>query len=433
MQRENIIIRNYLLVIISYPQILQKSVTPFITHPLRTFLALLGIIFGVSAVVAMVSIGEGAQNDILNGINAMGATLLRIEGNPIEKGQLPQFINKSRGLSRNDLIILYNYLEGIDETKIAYYKKLKNIFKLSFTNDPTQVDVLGVNESFINIMKQDINSGRSFNPYDFDRSQSVIIIGSEIAKRIIPENSKEIVGTFIGINRSYWEIIGILSEIEYKPDEKRRIPVNPNRYNNSILVPYDTAFDKIETPPIYTEIDGAAIETGAIENTLRYKNIIEPALTSMHEKVSDFKIIAPLELLTQQQETQRVFNVVLLSIAAISLLVGGIGIMNIMLANILERVKEIGIRRAVGATKRDILIQFLSETVCITVIGGIMGIILGVLISFAVSKYADISVSYSCKPMILSFVISIATGVLFGMMPARRAANIDPIEALRKE
>ncbi len=337
----------------------RQSINPFMSHPLRTLLALLGIVFGVAAVVSMISIGEGAQEEIMSAIRSLGADIVHIKSNPIAEEHLGKSINTTRGLSRYDVESISSYMPEISHLNIGYTKQIK-VYASSVGTDPKSLLVYGVSKDFIRVMGQQISGGRNFISHDFDRNVNVAIVGSEIAKKISKDHPRKVLGNFIRLNQTYWEVIGVLKSKEegLKNKEKTSLPLAPFEFEKMIILPYEVAFAKIEPPKVYSELDYVAIKVGSIEQTEGYQKLIKKILTKTHHESEDYTTIAPLELLHQKQKTQRIFNVVLLSIAALSLLVGGIGIMNIMLANVLERIKEIGIRRALGATKKIFSINF---------------------------------------------------------------------------
>jgi putative ABC transport system permease protein len=287
----------------------------------------------------------------------------------------------------------------------------------------------------MNAMGRKLAYGRNFLIHDFKRNSNVALIGNEIAREISAHDSARALGFFIKLNDTYWEVIGIIGTKESAKANKttETLPLSPFDFDKMILLPFDAAFSKLGVPKLYSELDYVAVNVGSLEKTEEYKKIIDAVLKKTHQGSEDYKTIAPVELLHQKQKTQRIFNSVLLAIAALSLLVGGIGIMNIMLANVLERIKEIGIRRAIGATKKNILYQFLAESVSICLIGGILGILVGMLIILGVSLFSEIPVILSIKAMALSFTISLIVGVVFGILPAQRAASVNPIKALHSE
>ncbi len=411
-----------------------QSFEPFRTNLLRTLLALLGIVFGVGAVVAMVSIGEGAQAEILASIEAMGSQLVHIQAKPVAEEALGKTINTSRGLARSDLLALEPLRSSGQVLDLAGAKTFP-IHASSLDEDAKSLKVVGVDPRFLDILKKKTSSGRGFLEQDYVHLRNVAVIGYDIAKMLSAADPGAAVGSAFRLNHTWWTVIGVLREPPSPLEERQRqrLPLDPHRFERAIFLPLTTAFTKLAPPSLYGELDTIVLDVGELQRTLGYKRVAERILATAHGGVRDVEVIAPEELLRQQQDTQAVFNVVLLSIAAISLLVGGIGIMNIMLANVLERIREIGVRRAVGATRSHILTQFLAEAVCICLLGGILGVVTGMGIGAVVASSTNIAIAFSPLAIVLSLVIATVVGVVFGLLPARRAALVDPIVALRSE
>ncbi|MBU1108767.1 MAG: ABC transporter permease [Candidatus Riflebacteria bacterium] len=412
--------------------LVKGSLTQFRMNLIRTGLTLLGIVFGVASVIAMVTIGEGAQKKILDNINAMGATLVQIMPTKVSDSMVSQIINDSRGLAISDVTILRNVIpmEGRD---IAYMDKVK----IKTTNWDIQVsdfDAYAVSLNFVKVNDMVIVSGRNFQPNDFTVNASVALISQEYANQFY-ETPEKALGNFFSINYRWFRIIGVFVKpfsIE-NSQSKKGLPVNVSEFNKSVFLPISTSMEKISPPKTYSELERIIIKCRDLQETTQIKNIATKILGVSHNSRIDYKIVSPLELLEQKQATQRILNIVLLSIASISLLVGGIGIMNIMLANVLERKSEIGLRRALGAKRRHIIFQFLFESVLVCFIGGVIGISIGLGISFFILRFTEIPVVFSFQPIIVSFGISFFIGVLFGIMPAWKAAQLNPVEALHHE
>lgn len=409
---------------------MKRSFGQFKTNPLRTFLTLLGVVFGVGSVVAMMSIGEGAQREILAQIEAMGATSVHIQAKPAAKGELGTLIANSVGLHRQDVAAIRRVMP--QAKKIAYRSK----HDLSVTDLPfsaAEVDVFGVNPALFDLHGLSLAQGRTLQDLDMRDHQRVAVIGSKIADAF-PDGA---LGKTIRLDYVYVHVIGVLkSKGSAKGDDSKGGAAGgsmalTSAYDRAILLPHPTLGVELATPKVYHELDMVSVQVGSTSQTLEAKNVLDRILLDMHGGVRDVSITAPEEILRQKQATQAVFNAVLIAIAAISLLVGGIGVMNIMLANIMERIGEIGLRRAIGATRRDIRNQFLLEAMITCIVGGILGVILGLLVSVIVGIVADLPVGFAWESVILSFGISLVVGVIFGLMPAIRAANVDPIEALR--
>lgn len=401
-----------------------RSLSQFRTNPLRTMLTLLGMVFGVGSVVAMVSIGEGAQEEILRTIEAMGANNMHVRSRAVDEGSINEVINDSAGLSRADVQALWSMTPGVVD--VAYRSKLK----LGVTDlklPPHAVGLYGVSRNLMDVHGLTLSSGRSFRGVDFRSERRVAILGADLAERLYPQGA---VGQQVRLQFSYFEVIGVLEERTALGGD---VPVDPEVYNMAVLIPFETADVEIRPARPYAELDVISVRVGSTDETLVAKQIAEATLRRRHGGVEDFDVIAPEEILQQKKGAQSVLNIVLISIAAISLVVGGIGVMNIMLANIMERIHEIGLRRAVGARRGDIRNQFLFEAVLICVVGGVVGIVMGTGLSFVVASIFELPIAFAWESMVLAFGISVFVGVLFGIVPAIRAANVNPIEALQRE
>jgi len=411
---------------------IKGSLTQFRINLVRTGLTLLGIIFGVASVIAMVTIGEGAQKKILDNINAMGATLVHILPNKLPEAQVSQIINDSRGLSQTDVQAMKSMIP-MENRSIGFYDKVR----MKTTDLDIQVsdfNVFAVSQGFLRVNYMKLLAGRDFQSLDYSMNASVCLISLDYADRFFSGPEKA-VGKFVSVNYKWFRILGVYCKpLALDRDKgKKGLPIDVSEFNESILIPITTSLEKISPPKTYSELDKIVIRCRDLMETNQIAAMARSSLNISHNDKADYKIVSPLELLEQKQATQRIFNVVLLSIASISLLVGGIGIMNIMLANVLERRSEIGIRRALGAKKKHIIFQFLFESVFICLIGGFAGIFGGLAISFCILRFTEIPVAFTIQPVILSFGISVFVGILFGIMPAWEAANLNPIEALRHE
>ncbi|APR80266.1 ABC transporter permease protein [Minicystis rosea] len=391
--------------------------------PLRTGLTLLGVVFGVGSVVSMVSIGEGAQRQILSSIEAMGATSLQVQSAVSKDQSLADLVNVSVGLSQTDALALEKAL-GVEQAVAAravYAPKVSNLPL------PTgELRVVGVTASVFDQSRLRMQSGRRLSIWDERQASATVVLGSALAHRIFTGDP---VGRWIRLDYAWFQVVGVLAPQEGGAADG---PSDVG-YDKSIILPYPALRELLEPPRTYGDLDRISIRMATIEDTLPAKRVADRLLSNLHGGATDFEVISPEELLQKRKETQYVMTAVLTAIAAISLLVGGIGVMNIMLANVSERVAEIGVRRAIGATRRDVLIQFLIESTTICVIGGAIGAVLGLVAALVATQIMGLPVVFAWQALVLAVVISVVVGVASGLIPAKRAADLNPIEALRGE
>lgn len=399
----------------------RRSLVQFRTHPLRTALALLGMVLGVSSVVGMVSIGEGAQREILASIEALGGDVVHIKAKEIPEERITEIVNDSRGLNRNDILALQATVPGLGEST---YARWTNLGVSDLPTATYNVKIVAAEPKLFEIHKLKVVLGRPLRQLDQQYQRKVVVLGSEIAAKAY-EGSP--IGKRIRLGYAYFEIVGVLAAKKSGGD----LPLDPELYNRSVIVPFDTAIQEIAVADAYKELDVISFRVESLSQTLVAKRAIGPVLKALHGGISDFEIIAPEEILEKKRATQGILNVVLISIAAISLIVGGIGVMNIMLANIMERISEIGLRRAIGASRKEIRNQFLIESVIICFVGGGIGVVLGFIVSFVVGWGFDLQVAFAWEAMVVSFGLSVGVGVVFGSWPAIRASQVNPVEALQ--
>lgn len=402
-----------------------RSFTQFRSNLLRTFLTLLGMVFGVGSVVAMVSIGEGAQREILAAIDSMGADVAHIKAVTTKKDKVGDTINDSVGLHRADVNAIRALLPAIES--IAF-RGSYDLGSSDLNISQHEIRVVPVSKDYFTVHRLRAQQGRPLLALDHENFRRVAVLGADLAQALFPGGA---VGKRIRLEYAYFEVVGVLERTTAAGGGD--LPISPALYNKGVLLPFETANEELRPVPTHGELELISLRVKDTRETLAAKDLLVPAMLSLHGKVEDFEVIAPEEILQKRQAAQSVLNLVLICIAAISLLVGGIGVMNIMLANIMERISEIGLRRAVGARKRDIRNQFLLEAVVICFIGGLIGIALGLTVAFTVGYVVDLPVAFSWISMALAFGISVLVGIVFGLMPAVRAANINPIEALQSE
>lgn len=405
----------------------------------RAFLTALGIVIGVAAVIAMLSISDGARREALEQIRVMGVDNVRLRSvKPLvtERKQAEQ--SQQGG---------WGFTYGIRRAELDHFRTLspdilkivplRQVRKDVWARDlKTDIRVVGVTPEFAEVLDYRPQEGRFLTPLDERQAARVCVLGTEARRKLFRTRSWR--GEDVVVGTQYFQVVGVMEDKSVRGGSA----VAAVDLNNQIYIPYATALEAFGTTSVKgsqgtveavrVEVDEAIVRVRREERIPEVGRILQRSLERLHP-LGDFEVVVPLELLRQSQRTQRTFTIVMASIAALSLLVGGIGIMNIMLANVAERRKEIGTRRALGARRRDILRQFLMESVTLSLLGGIAGILLGVAGSRIIQLAAGWSTIVSGGAVALAFVVAAATGVAFGTFPAVKASAVDPIVALREE
>jgi putative ABC transport system permease protein len=457
--------------ILRYFHDMEIAVESIVSNKLKSMLTALGIIFGVAAVIAMLAIGKGAKQEIMEQMKMVGVNNILI--NPIVQEQTSssdegekQTKKFSRGLSMLDV-------DAIHET-IPSVKRISP--EISFNSTAMMSGVkytaklVGVSNDYFHLYNLPLTSGAFFNYYQEENGIQVCIIGANIRAKFFSQVDP--IGQYIKFNGIWLKVIGVLQKttVSLTGFEEKGV----NVYNDNIYIPIQTMLLRYQNRALvntklaseassnvmvmggrgggmmgriivsssdasteaetnYNQLDRIVVQVTETEQINPTTEILSRMLTRRHSNVKDFEITVPELLLKQQQRTKDIFNIVLGAIASISLIVGGIGIMNIMFASVMERIKEIGTRMAIGAKKMDIVVQFLSEAVLISVTGGFIGIFLGVIMAKLIEQIAGIMTIVSFFSVFVAFGVSAAVGVIFGYSPAKRASEKDPIESLRYE
>lgn len=433
-------------------------------NKLRSVLTSLGIICGVASVIAMLAIGRGAQHEILEKMKLLGTNNIIVKAvDPDDKeaanneeeddDEDSQDITKKKkrfspGLNMDDARSIAEEIPGVEAASpeiVMETMALREGFKY-------ETKLVGVGEDYFEINNFEIKSGVGFSSMNFRNSDPVCIIGGGVRAKLFATGNP--IGSKVKCGIHWLRVVGVLESKSITKENIKNLGIRD--YNLDIYIPVNTMLLRYKNKPLKSEGEyffggnfSVFMESGAepevhqldriivgIENTDRMRPIAEilsRMLFRRHNEEIDYEIVVPELLLEQEQRTKAIFNIVLGAIASISLIVGGIGIMNIMLASVLERTKEIGVRMAVGARKRDIMLQFLSEALTISLSGGLIGIFLGVALSLIIEKATDIPTIVSLYSVAISFIVSISVGIIFGLMPARRAALQEPIVSLRYE
>jgi putative ABC transport system permease protein len=395
-------------------------------HKLRTSLTLLGMVFGVGAVIAMLSIGEGAKQEALRLIESMGLRNLLVQNRDFDQETLREIREHSIGLSRSDVRAIRESLPSVEA--VSEEKKIKtwSLFSLQASSD---AQVLAVTPSYFELASLRLAAGRAISSEDNDRFAQVAVLGAQAARDMFP--GMDAVGQKVKVNHLWLEVVGVLADRDLSRDEFQGVRLGGDR--NRVFIPLETAYKRLRFEALESELDAIRLRLGERSDPQRSAGTVNHLLSRRHGEENDYELIIPAALLKQQQQTQKIFTIVMSAIAGISLLVGGIGIMNIMLATVLERTREIGLLRAIGARKSDIQQQFLMESATVAGIGALIGIFFGIALAFVIQLFAGWPSAFSMFAIVLSVSICLLTGIIFGWYPARQAADLDPIKALHAE
>jgi len=413
---------------------IRLGVKTLLLHKMRSALTMLGMVFGVGAVIAMLAVGEGASKQALDQIRRLGSQNIIITSqkpaSQASAGTMQVRMN-IYGLLYDDLTRIQQSYEAVERTVPA--KLIRGQGRVG--SQTLELRLVGTTPDWFELVDRNKLAGRVLLERDIQENANVVVLTEHGARRLLV--GKDILGSTVKINQGYYTVVGVIQSESMQsgsmqtPDQDidAYIPLSVavERFGDITVTRSSGSRSRelVELHQLIVQIDS----TDQVEPTAA---AIERMLTMFHPN-ADFKMSVPLALLRQAEATQRTFNIVLGSIAGISLLIGGIGIMNIMLASVTERTREIGIRRAIGARRNQIIGQFLIETVVLSVAGGLIGIGVGILIPWLITEFADMPTVITLWSVLLSVFISIAVGVIFGMYPAMRAANLDPIVALRHE
>ena len=446
-----------------YLQILSISLEAVFTNKFRSILTALGIIFGVAAVIAMMAIGNGARLEILEQIKLVGVNNIVIvplsdensnsgsddeeEGRTLKKKYSP-------GLTLKDAANILATIPTVNKLSpevLFPTLAVRNGQKLS-------VDLSGVSVEFFELFNQTLREGKLFGEKQEERGDPVCVVGPEVVAKLFPKENP--IGKVIKCGHIWLKVIGVLEGV--KVNEKAE-EMGISNYNRHVFTPIKTTLMRYKDRSLVNQasfgsggsmffgrgmmISKSESSTAVGENQLEKiivqvketsqltstADVIRRMLNRRHQGVEDFEIKIPELLLKQEQKTRDIFNIVLGAIAGISLIVGGIGIMNIMLASVMERIREIGVRRATGATKKDIVFQFLAEATFISISGGFIGILLGVIMAKIITTTTGILTIVSFPSILVSFGVAATVGIVFGYLPAKKASEKDPVDSLRHD
>ncbi|HET9211800.1 MAG TPA: ABC transporter permease [Thermoanaerobaculia bacterium] len=394
-------------------------------HKLRSALTMLGMIFGVGAVIAMLSIGEGAEKQALGMIERLGLRNVLVRARDLDEEEAKEIRQKSLGVSARDATAIAEAIPGVE--LVAPRIEIEPYKVLSATGKAT-AKVFGVSSHHAELADLELAEGRFLDPLDEKSHAQVAVIGPGVRRDLFGYGPA--LGQVFKVNDVWLEVVGVLAQVGEGTSFQG---VQIGSQASEVYIPVSTAERKFDHPPLDAPLDEIVVRLKEGIDSAQSARLIGELLSRLHAGADDYELVVPEALLEQSRRTQRLFNVVMGCIAGISLLVGGIGIMNIMLATVLERTREIGVRRAVGAKRADIRFQFVVESFAISLIGGLMGIAVGLAIARGVALYAGWETIVTGAAILVSTGVAMTVGLASGIYPATRAAALDPIEALRYE
>jgi putative ABC transport system permease protein len=409
-------------------------------HRLRSLLTVMGIVFGVCSVIAMLAIGEGASYEAQEAIKNLGSQniILRSVKPPEDQKVSDQGSQSSvlaYGITYTDVKRIRATIPGVTVMMPA---RIMNDYVWHISRRQNS-EIIGTVPWYPQLRNRHMAAGRFFTDGEMDQRSAVCVLGTELAKSLFPINSP--LGRDVRVGSTYYSVIGVIDPPSKAAGDvtgmggggttlgEMFIPLETARLRyGDLLIKRSAGSSQAER----VELHEVTVKVESTDSVGSVAEAVKQVLEHTHKK-KDYELVVPLDLLRQKEKTKKIFNIVLGSIAAISLVVGGIGIMNIMLATVTERTREIGIRRALGARRHDIVTQFLVETVILSGAGGILGVALGILVPLIVTQFAGMKTIVTFWSPALAFTISALVGVVFGIYPAIRAAKMDPVEALRHE
>lgn len=432
-------------------------------NKLKSILTALGIIFGVAAVISMLAIGNGAQKEILDQMKMVGVNNIVVNSifeAPDSQSESENGNKQKQKFSPGLTLLDLEAIKQVVPSVVHISPEINLNSYIQFNGLRMQAKILGVTNDYFTLFNLPLEEGTYFSAYQEEHGIPVCVIGANIKSKFF--STENPLGKYIKFGNVWLKVIGVLSKSDVKVTGFENSGINV--YNDNIYVPAKNILlryqnralvnsgklnqgnsirgfgfiifggnTETQAPKNYHQLDRIILQVKGTEDIASTSEVLSRMLLRRHAGVKDYEITVPELLLKQQQRTKDIFNIVLGAIASISLIVGGIGIMNIMFASVMERIKEIGTRLAIGAKKADIVAQFLSEAVLISVTGGLIGVVLGVILSKLITHFAGILTIISFSSIIIAFGVSAAVGVIFGLSPAKRAAEKDPIESLRYE
>jgi len=405
----------------NYSNLFRIAIRALIRNKLRAFLTMLGIIIGVASVIAMLAIGEGSKQKIRKQISSMGTNMVMVMPNFQRRGGVSLGASSSMALKYSDVTAIRTEANAVSQVS----PEIRASGQVIFSNQNTQTTIYGVSEEYLTIKKLDILSGRVFNANEVKNMAKVCILGQTVVENLFGAGADP-VGQSIRIKNLPFLIIGVLKD-------KGESGMGQDQ-DDLIIAPYTTVQRRLAA---IDYINGIYASAFSEEKSPAAKAEVEEILRRTHKlkesAENDFRVMSQTELLQTVSSITDVMTYLLGAIAGISLLVGGIGIMNIMFVSVTERTREIGLRMSIGGRGKDIMKQFLAESIILSILGGVMGVIFGYLLARLGGSLMSTPAIVKTQSVVLAFIVCFAIGVFFGWYPARKAANLNPIDALRYE
>ena len=408
------------------PPIWREAIDELWRRRLRTLLTLLGLIFGVGAIVAMQAVGEGSRREALRLVESLGLHNLIAVATPQDDDTLKETRARSLGLSIADARAALAVVPGAEAFAAEKPVKTHSVFS-DYASGEAQAS--GVSADWFALSSLQVARGRALTAQDEDALAPVAVLGHQAATALFPRVDP--LGKHVKVNHVWLEVVGVLADRDLGKDSFEGVPLGLE--SNRVYLPLASARARFKFQEQEDEVDRFLLRLRDPQQLAAGASVLAAMLDQRHAGMRDYTLVVPQQLFRQHQQTQRIFQVVMGAIAGVSLLVGGIGIMNIMLANVLERRREIGLLRALGARRRDVVAQFLREASVICVVGALIGLLFGTVLAYLIATFAGWQVAWAPIPILLSAGFCALVGMAFGVYPARQAAQLDPITALRHE
>jgi len=410
-----------------YEENIRLAIRGLIDHKFRSFLTMLGIIFGVASVITMLSIGEGAKRAAIAKYQDLGVNNIIIREKKLSDDELEEVRAKfSQGLSIQDATVIKEIVPGVLRT--ASQAEISS--EVKYADKSAKSTIIGITPEYVEMMNFKTSKGDFITKNHYNRNLKVCVLGAGVAANLF--RNEDPMGKMVKVEDQWLEVVGVLKSKTLFTETVGELAARD--LNTDIYVPLSTFLKRFTHENILaSEIQQITVQVDNSNRLLETSQLINAILQRHHFDNADYNIVIPYELLKQEEKEKEIYNFLLGAIAAISLLVGGIGIMNIMLATVMERTREIGIRRAIGARKSDIMSQFVTEAVAISITGGIIGVILGVSLSLTVSLFTDVTTYIRLYSIFVAFGFSVLVGICFGYLPAKNAANLKPVDSIRYE